>query len=696
MKAVLCAAGVGSRMRPLTLDRPKGLLPLGGKLLIEHMLDGISACGIRDIIIVVGHCAEKVREAVGESYGDCRITYVENPEYRTTQNIYSLWLAREHVTDGMVFFNADTVWHPEILRRVVESKYPNTFILSPQKEVEEDSIKAHVSDGFLVEIGKKIRREAHGAVFGIYKLSQEASERYFEIIDKLFIEDAANKNVSFVVPLEYMAPETPLTAVSSEGYPWAEVDVPEDYERAQRMIGRITLTPPIVEFVKNYKAVATSRQKRSILAWFEAGMRSALPSSLVPETIRVSKDTLFTQDKSFPLANRRVFVIGAGKAAPGMAKAIEDVLGPERITAGVVVSNKSAMQPRTIEVHEADHPLPSERSVMGARKIFDLKTKYDIGERDLVIALISGGGSSLLAHPAPGITLSDKQKMIELLIRSGATVHEMTVLKKKVSSVKGGRLAKYFYPTPIISLTLSDVVGNDLTVIASGPLVYDETTIDDALRIIDVYNLRSALPKSIMQFLENRVGREEKTSLFDHVYQQLLGDNDTILNRIRAVAERDGVRVYTKSRVEGEASEVARSICADLSRRKIQEPTLFLYGGETTVKLPKTHGIGGRNQEFVLSCFEYLRANPINAPWAIASLGTDGVDFIPEAAGALIDSETITRANEKGITFTQALAAHDSYPVLRDLGAIVSTGGPTGTNVGDVTMIFLDGSRAYA
>ena len=695
MYGVLCAAGVGSRMQPLTLDRPKGLLPLGDKFLIEYILDAVSACDIRDVIIVVGHHAEKVRKAIGNNYGDCRITYVENPDYATTQNIYSLWLARDHVTDGMVFINADTIFHPMILKMLIESPHENAFAMSAPIEILEDSMKVHLEGDKLLAIGKEIAYEPHGEAFGIYKLSQEGSKKYFSIAENLFQSDKYHKTVPFVVPLQIMAEMTPIRAVLSGGYPWAEVDTLEDYERAQKIIGRIAVVPLAVDFVKNYKVLATSPEKRSLLKWFEAGMRSALPSSLLPQTIRILGDPLFVQDKPFPLAGRRIFVIGAGKAASGMAKAIEDVLGPERITAGIVISNESVVRPLTIEVHEADHPLPSERSVMGARKILDLKAKYDVGEKDLVIALISGGGSSLLAHPALGVTLSDKQKMIELLIRSGASVHEMTVLKKKISSVKGGKLAQHFYPTQIISLTLSDVVGNDLTVIASGPLVYDESTINDVFRIINAYNLRSTLPKNIMQFLENCVGGKEKTPKFNHVHHTILGDNDTILSEIAATAKRDGVRVKVKSRIEGEASEVARAICADISKQKIKEPTLFLYGGETTVTLSKSHGIGGRNQEFVLSCLEYLRGNPLLMPWAIASFGTDGVDFISEATGAIVDSETIDNANKRGIDFTSALARHDSYTVLRDLEAIVSTGGPTGTNVGDVIMFFVDGSRIY-
>ena len=695
MKAILCAAGVGSRMWPLTLDRPKGLLPLGNKFLLEYMLDGISACGIRDVIIVVGHHAEKVRKEIGNNYGDCHITYVENPEYATTQNIYSLWLARDYVTDGMIFMNADTVFHPTILKMLIESPHKDAFAMSTPIKILEDSMKVYLAGDRLLQIGKEISDEPHGEAFGIYKLSQEGSEKYFSIAENLFQSDKQYKTVPFVVPLQIMAEEMPIRAVSSSGYPWAEVDTPEDYERAQKIIGRIAVFPPAVGLVKNYKAVATSSEKRSLLKWFEAGMRSVLLPSLVGGNIRVSGDTLFIQGRPFSLAGRRIFVIGAGKAASGMAKAIEDVLGPERITAGVVVSNENTVRPRIIEVHEADHPLPSERSVMGARKILGLKSKYDVGEKDLVIALISGGGSSLLAHPVSGVTLSDKQKMIELLIRSGASVHEMTVLKKKISSVKGGRLAQHFYPTPIISLTLSDVVGNDLTVIASGPLVYNEMTINDAFRIIDAYNLRLTLPKSIVRFLEKNIEIEEKIPPFDHVHHTILGDNNTVLSGIAAAAQKDGVRVHMKSHIEGEAREVARAICADILKQEIKEPTLYLYGGETTVTLPEKHGIGGRNQEFVLSCLEYLRARQFPMPWAIASLGTDGVDFIPEAAGALVDSETIKDADKRSIDFTSALARHDSYPVLCDLGAIVSTGGPTGTNVGDVIMVFVDGSRAY-
>jgi len=249
MKAIICAAGQGKRLMPFTKHYPKALLPLGKKTVVEHILDTLSACGVKEVIIVVGYKAKKVKEKIGTRYKNCSITYVHNKDFKDTNNMYSLWLTRGHIRNGMIFFNADTVFHQKILKKILASKHENCFIMNPKIEVVEDAMKVHLVGGRLIEIGKNISRKAHGEAFGIYKISQSAACQYFKIVEALLKkkereEDGDRgrggyKNGSFVIPLQKMAPAIPFMAVSSERYPWAEIDIPEDYQRAKKIIRKI-------------------------------------------------------------------------------------------------------------------------------------------------------------------------------------------------------------------------------------------------------------------------------------------------------------------------------------------------------------------------------------------------------------------------------------------------------------------------
>lgn len=238
MKAVLCAAGIGKRMFPFTIDTPKPLLPIGGKTIIEYMVDGLSFVGINEVIIVVGYKAEKIKNKLGDSYGHCKITYVHNPDFATTNNIYSLWLARDFIDDGMIFFNCDIIFSSDLLRSVVADKQKDSLAADFEIEHTDDTLKALFEGGRLVDIGKKIDK-ANSWAMGIYKLSQATSQRYFEIAEKLFLEDEKNKNISFVVPLKILSKEVAIGAVPVVKGSWAEVDIPEDYTYAQANIKSI-------------------------------------------------------------------------------------------------------------------------------------------------------------------------------------------------------------------------------------------------------------------------------------------------------------------------------------------------------------------------------------------------------------------------------------------------------------------------
>lgn len=237
MKAVICAAGSGKRLMPHTTHCPKPVVVVGQKTILEYLLDAIVAAGITEAVIVVGYQSHTVRELIGKHYKQCTITYVDNPEYATTQNIYSLWLARHEITDGMIFFNGDIIVHPRIVERLVKSPYPDAIMVDTEGVIVDDAMKVLINDGRMVEIGKKISAPANGWAFGMYKLSQPTSETYFATAKQLF--DDGEKNVSFVVPLQTMAPVVPLMVVSNGGHPWVEIDTVEDLEEAKRRVGTI-------------------------------------------------------------------------------------------------------------------------------------------------------------------------------------------------------------------------------------------------------------------------------------------------------------------------------------------------------------------------------------------------------------------------------------------------------------------------
>src|SRR3989344_2190128 len=394
----------------------------------------------------------------------------------------------------------------------------------------------------------------------------------------------------------------------------------------------------------NYKKLADSLQRKKILDLADVGIHAVLPKQFMHKSVTVDRDILCVRNKTFNIKDRRIFVIGAGKASVTMALELERILGIDRITAGIIVSNDTATKLSKVAVHYADHPIPSKRGIAGAKKVFDLKTKFNLNEHDLIVALVSGGASALMPYPVNGVSLEDKRKLFETFLRSGASGIEFSLVRKKISQIKGGGLAKYFHPIPVISLILSDTVGDDFTPTAGGPFTKDNTTIADAWRIIEHYGIKDSIPLTIRSYFKKRIF-EEKITDFSHVHQVAASENNHALEAIKKRARRYGMKVHVEKNIGGEAKETAVRICEKIGKYSVKTPTLYLYGGETTVTLPEKHGVGGRNQEFVLSCLEYLRARQFPMPWAIASLGTDGVDFIPEAAGALVDSETIKDAD---------------------------------------------------
>lgn len=386
---------------------------------------------------------------------------------------------------------------------------------------------------------------------------------------------------------------------------------------------------------------------------------------------------------------RRVFVVGGGKAAAPMASALEQVIG-DRITAGLVTVKYGHTAPlQRVRLVEAGHPLPDAAGQQGAEAILDLVR--DAGKEDLVMCLISGGGSALLPAPAAGVTLDDKIKATDLLLRSGATIQETNTVRKHLSRIKGGWLAHAAAPAAVVVLILSDVVGNALDAIASGPAVPDPTTFGDALAIVERYRLEQRMPRAVMEHLRRgAAGAVPETpkpghSAFRRVQTVIVGSNELAATAASAKARALGFRTLILTTfLEGEAREAARvfaSVARSVQSSKVPlvPPACLIAGGETTVTV-RGQGKGGRCQEFALAAALAM------AGWRdalVAAFGTDGTDGPTDAAGAIAEGATVARARALGLDAWRALEANDSYSFFSALGDLIATG-PTNTNVNDL------------
>jgi hydroxypyruvate reductase len=435
------------------------------------------------------------------------------------------------------------------------------------------------------------------------------------------------------------------------------------------------------------------KMREHALAIFQAGLQAVDPVEAIKRHTRLEKDLLFIGERQFSLKDYdRILVVGAGKAAAPMARTVEDLLG-DRISAGVVVvKDEHGLPLEKIKVCEASHPVPDKRGVKGTEEILSLAEQAN--ERDLIICLISGGGSALLIAPVQEISLEDKQNATKLLLACGATIHEINTVRKHLSRAKGGRLAQMANPAAITSLILSDVVGDDLDVIASGPTVPDSSTFKDAEQILRGYGIWDQLAASVRNHIEKgSSGQIEDTPKSDNAAflkcsQVLVGNNLQALEAAGQAAEGLGYRpLILSSKVEGEAREVAKfyaAIAKEIleSAHPMEPPVCVLAGGETTVTL-QGDGRGGRNQEFALASALAIEGldNAI-----VLSGGTDGTDGPTDAAGAIADGTTVARARKQRLNPKEHLQRNDSYSFFQKLDDLVMTG-PTRTNVMDLYML---------
>ena len=413
---------------------------------------------------------------------------------------------------------------------------------------------------------------------------------------------------------------------------------------------------------------------------FDEALRAADPEAAVERHLRTIDFDRY----------HRIFVLGAGKAGASMAHAAERVLG-KRITAGLLnVKDGHVAKLERIELQEARHPLPDERGVAGSKRIAALAESA--GADDLVLCLMSGGGSALLPLPADGITLAEKQEVTRLLLACGADIYEINTLRKHLSRIKGGQLARMAAPATVEALLLSDVIGDDLSVIGSGPTAPDASTFADAEAIMDRFGLRPRLPDAVRLRLERGARGEIAETpkpgdpLFARVRNTIVGGNRLALDRAAACAVSLGFHTLVlASTIQGETRDVAR-MHASIAREVVEygspiaSPAAIISGGETTVTL-RGEGLGGRNQEFVLAAAIDIAGL---AGVVVLSAGTDGTDGPTDAAGAVADGQTLAR-NSAAAPY---LACNDSYNYFAPLGDLVMTG-PTNTNVADVHIMLI-------
>jgi len=434
--------------------------------------------------------------------------------------------------------------------------------------------------------------------------------------------------------------------------------------------------------------------RRAAEAIAYSAIRAVDPEALIRKSVRLEGDELILDEWCVDLTEfKRILVVGGGKASASMAKALEEILG-DRISDGViVVKDGYAETLRRMKVLEAGHPVPDERGVEASRRMMALLAEHARSDT-LALCLISGGGSSLMPLPSEGISLSAKQKTTRLLLECGASIEEINTVRKHVSRIKGGQLARIAAPARIFSLILSDVVGDPLDIIASGPTVGDSSSFSDAEAVLKKYEIWKQVPKIVREVIEkgtqNSIQETPKPGdkTFDTVSNIIIGNNQRAVEAASEKAASLGLRPLTLSTcMVGEAREVGTvlaSIAIEVARtgNPVVPPACILAGGETTVTV-RGRGKGGRNQELALAAA--LRLSHVEQSIVIGSVGTDGTDGPTDAAGAIVDTTTVARARERGLDPLQHLAQNDSYTVLQPVGDLLMTG-PTGTNVMDILM----------
>ena len=422
----------------------------------------------------------------------------------------------------------------------------------------------------------------------------------------------------------------------------------------------------------------------------QGAIKAVDPYTLIKEQIEKKQTVLYIRGMApIDLSKyQRLFICGAGKGTAPMAKAMEELLGESLLGGDIIVKYGHTDHLKKVMLHEAAHPVPDENT-LNATNIL-LGNLQNLRETDYVFVLLTGGGSALMESLSEGIKLADLQQLSAVLLESGANIHEINCIRKHISRIKGGQLAREIHPARCITLALSDVIGDDLSVIASGPTSADPSTFADALAILDKYRITDKIPSVIRTYLhDGRAGKKAETpksddTIFHSVSNTVIGNNRLALKRAAAIAEaNDFNTLILTSMLEGEAREAAKVIGSvireiQMTNIPLNKPACILLGGEPTVQI-RGKGKGGRNQELTLA----VALSGIREPFVFVSCGSDGTDGPTDAAGAIADQYTMTRAEKSQLNAAAYLENNDAYHFFSALDDLIITG-PTGTNVMDI------------
>ncbi len=430
---------------------------------------------------------------------------------------------------------------------------------------------------------------------------------------------------------------------------------------------------------------------------FKAAVAAVHPEKLVPAHLFIQNDSLHIFDQEILLQKLPdIYVIGAGKASAAMAKAVENILG-DLITGGLIIAkNDHSLPLNKIVCIEAAHPVPDEQGFAATAATVQLLKQ--VKENDIIICLISGGASSLWIDAPPGASLTDVQQTFELLLKSGASIDEVNTIRKHLSSIKGGQLLRQAPKARWFSFIISDVPGDDLSVIASGPTVPDHSTFEDVNALLQQYHLSSQLPLSIRQHFENAdKGLTAETPksgdpIFKQVINTIIGSNAIALEAAATKAKELGYHIVSINPcLTGDAATVGRELILMAKKYLGIKPACFLSGGETTVTVTGK-GKGGRNQHLVLSALlemESMADQKFSNTITFLSAGTDGSDGPTDAAGAIVDGETLSMVYEKQLDAQHYFENNDAYHLFEQTGSLIITGA-TQTNVMDLVVVIVD------
>lgn len=421
---------------------------------------------------------------------------------------------------------------------------------------------------------------------------------------------------------------------------------------------------------------------------FRAGIAAVQPQNIIPSWVQKQNDSLIIKDKEIDLNSiNHIYLIGAGKAAAAMADALENILG-DALTSGLIVTKYGHGLPlKKTRIIEAAHPVPDKNSIKATEEISTFANRAT--KNDLVFFLLSGGASSLMADCPEGTNLQMIQELFSELLYSGASINEVNAVRKQLSRIKGGGLAKTIYPAKLFSFIISDVPGDDFSVIGSGPTVQDVGLKEQAKDVLEKYNIYQKLNKAIKYHIDADKMQIDN-AVFENTTNYIIANNKIALNAAAEKAEILGYKaIISPNVIEGLAVEVAKDIMDNANRLTVEYPLCLIYGGETTVEVKNKSGIGGRSQELALAAlFEVKKERQIT----LLAGGTDGGDGPTSVAGAIVDEDTVKIADQRNIDPGSFLLENNSYSFFHEIGGHIYTG-PTHTNVMDLVIVLIDKSK---